>query len=153
MSEQRETMPTIWTVSDELWKRIEPVFCELCPPAKVGRKRSVDFRRVLEAVIFRLRSGCQWNHLPREFGDDSRIHHWFQVWADNGIFARIWSELASECAELGGLDWTWQSVDGCAGKSRFGGEKNRPQSYRPGEGRQQEKLARRGRRRPFVCSA
>ena len=140
-------MPTIWTISDELWERIAPVFKQLCPPAPVGRKRTVDFRRVLEGVIFRLRSGCQWNHLPLEFGDDSRIHHWFQVWVRCGLFQRIWKELAVECDELGGLDWSWQSADGCTNKSRFGGGKNRTKPNRPRKSRHKEKHTGRGGRR------
>ena len=153
MPHKAETMPTIWAISDSLWERIVPVFKELCPPARVGRRRTVDFRRVLEAVVFRMRSGCQWNHIPQEFGDDSRIHHWFQEWVKKGLFQRIWKELVSECDELGGLDWTWQSADGCTNKSRFGGGKNRSQSHRPRQGRHQEKHPGRGRRRPLGSGA
>ncbi len=100
MPKHAEPMPTIWTVSDDLWERIGPVFEELCPPAAVGRKRTVDFRRILEAVVFRMRSGCQWNHLPLEFGDDSSIQHWFQVWVRCGLFQRIWKELAAVSLRL-----------------------------------------------------
>jgi len=38
----------------------------------------VDQRRALDAVIFRLRTGCQWNHFPRAYGHDSTIHRSFQ---------------------------------------------------------------------------
>lgn len=51
-------MATIWTVSDELWGVIAPILADLDPPKATGRPR-VDARRTLDAIIFRLRSGCQ----------------------------------------------------------------------------------------------
>jgi putative transposase len=137
----------IWNIPDAAWARIEPVLADWCPPAPRGRPRTVDFRTVLNAVIFRLRTGCQWNHLPAEFGDDSRVHHWFQVWAKKGVFLRIWAVLLEECAELGDINWNWQSADGCMGKARHGGEKNRAKPHRPGQAGHQEEPPGRGRRR------
>src|SRR5579859_7931585 len=73
------TLPTIWHVPDELWKSILPLLDELDPPRKQGRKR-VSARAILDAIIFRLRTGCQWKHLPKEFPDDSTVHRTFQRW-------------------------------------------------------------------------
>jgi len=70
-----------------------------------------------------MRSGCQWNRLPERFGDDSTVHRWFQRWNKHGVMERIWAELVSECDELGGLNWEWQSADGALAKARFGGKK------------------------------
>jgi len=61
---------TIWRVPDELWQKLEFILSECDPPNLIGRKR-IDARAALDAIIFRLRSGCQWNHLPAEFPDDS----------------------------------------------------------------------------------
>jgi putative transposase len=123
MSEQEdatETLPTIWNVSDELWAKIEPILAELDPPRNRGRKR-IDQRRALDGILFRMRSGVQWNHLPKEFGDDSSVHRTFQRWANLGVFERIWAVLVAECEALGGVDWEWQSADAAMGKARFGG--------------------------------
>lgn len=79
MTKQSESLPTIWHVSDELWQHIQPVLAELDPPKKTGRKR-IDNRAALDAIIFRLRSGCQWNQLPSDFPDDSSVHRTFQRW-------------------------------------------------------------------------
>ncbi len=72
-------LPTIWRVSDELWAKIEAILAEYDPPKPTGRKR-IDQRRALDGIIFRLRSGVQWNQLPKEFGDDSSVHRTFQRW-------------------------------------------------------------------------
>ena len=117
---ERKPLPTIWHVPDELWNRVQPIVAELDPPKATGRKR-IDLRGALDAIIFRMRSGCQWNQLPKEFPDDSSVHRTFQRWIRKGILERIWAALAAACDELGGLDWQWQAADAALGKARFGG--------------------------------
>jgi putative transposase len=124
---KREIKPleTIWEVPDRLWQRIEPILTEDAPPPprEHGGRQRIDWRAAFNGIIFRLRSGCQWNKLPEEFGDDSSIHRWFQRWCRNGVFERVWAVLVQECDGLGAVDWKWQSADGMLGKSRFGGDK------------------------------
>jgi transposase len=62
-----QKLDTIWEVPDELWQRIEPILLADAPPKPTGRKRA-NWRRVLDGILFRMRSGCQWNQLPKEFG-------------------------------------------------------------------------------------
>jgi putative transposase len=122
---RKKRMPTLWEVPDELWERIEPLIDELDPPKATGRPRE-DRRRILDAIIFRLRTGCQWNHIPRIFGDDATIHRTFQHWQQLGLFERIWALLIEECEELGAVDWQWQAADTVLGKARWGGDKIGP---------------------------
>ncbi len=119
----REPLETIWRVSDLLWEHVSPIIVELDPPKKLGRKK-VNARDVLDAIIFRMRTGCQWNQLPSEYPDDSSVHRTFQRWVAVGVFERMWSTLLVECEELGGVSWEWQAADGAngaMGKARFGG--------------------------------
>jgi transposase len=82
----------------------------------------VDQRAALDAIIFRMRSGCQWNRLPTgEFPDDSSVPRTFQRWIEKGVLDEIWETLIEECEELGGVDFEWQAADGAMGKARFGG--------------------------------
>ena len=118
-------LDTIWEINDQLWQRIEPILCEDAPPkpkANGGRPR-INWRSAINGIIFRLRSGCQWNKLPKHFGDDSSVHRWFQRWCRNGILERTWAVLIEECDEFGAVNWRWQAVDGRLGKARFGGHK------------------------------
>src|ERR1044071_6951353 len=85
-------LPTIWRVSDDLWARLEPLLADLDPPFPTGRKR-IDQRKALEGVIYHLRTGCQWNALPPEFGDDSSVHRTFQRWIELDVLDAIWAEL------------------------------------------------------------
>jgi putative transposase len=122
---KRETkpLPTIWEVSDELWKIIRNVLDELDPPAATGRPRTGQ-RQALNGIIYRMRSGVQWNQLPPRFGDDSSVHRTMQRWIAKGVFVRLWAVLIENCEELGAVDWQWQSADGAMGKARFGGIKS-----------------------------
>jgi putative transposase len=113
-------LPTIWELPDELWGRVEPILLERYPPASTGRPRA-DLRRVLDGIIFRLRSGCQWNQLPERFGSDSTVHGWFQRLAADAVLEAIWAMLVGECEQLGAVSWEWQAADGVMGKSRFEG--------------------------------
>ncbi len=115
-----EDLPTIWRVPDELWALIEPILAQYDPPKATGRKR-IDQRRALDGIIYHLRSGVQWNQLPKEFGDDSSVHRTFQRWERLQIFDRIWAILVAECEELGGVNWEWQAADTAMGKARWGG--------------------------------
>ena len=115
-----KALPTIWEVDDELWKIIEEILYELDPPSTVGRPRTSQ-RNALNGMIYQMRTGCQWNQLPRRFGDDSSVHRTMQRWVAKGVFERIWAVLIEYCEDFGGVDWIWQSADGAMGKARFGG--------------------------------
>jgi len=113
---------TIWEIPEPAWQRTKSILDELYPQKPVGRPR-IDFRPALNGIIYRMRTSCQWNHLPREFGDDSSVHRWFQRWVRDGVFERFWAILMEECDDLGGVEWKWQAADCCLGKARMGGEK------------------------------
>jgi putative transposase len=114
-------LPTIWEVSDELWAIFLVILKKLDPPPKaIGRPRA-DPRRILNGIIYVMRSGCQWNRLPEAYGSDSTVHRTMQRWIQRGVLQRFWMVLIEHCQELGGVDWQWQSADGAMGKARFGG--------------------------------
>jgi len=119
---QAEPLPTIWKVDEKLWAKFEKVLEEHDPPARLGPDR-IDQRKALDGVIYRMRSGVQWNHLPRDFGDDASVHRTFQRWVKRGVIGRLWGLLVESCEELGGVDWQWQSFDCALGKARHGGIK------------------------------
>lgn len=110
-----------WEVSDAFWAKVEP----LIPPRAVrprnrsyqrkpgaGRK-PMDPRKVFEAIVFVLRTGCQWKALPKErFGSASSVHRYFRTWLKQGFFLELWRAGLAEYDEMEGIAWRWQSVDG-----------------------------------------
>jgi len=133
---------TLWTVTDALWTEIAPVFAELDPRGRRGPERTPP-RPILDAVLYHLRTGCQWNRLPREFPDDSTVHRNFQRWVVRGVFERIWATLVEHCDDLAGVDWRWQAVDGVMGKARHGGDAVGPNPTDRGKKRDEAQRSRR----------
>ncbi len=59
------------------------------PRHRLGRPRKVDLRKILEAILFILSTGCQWRALPREFPPYSTVQSYFYAWRDTGRWYRI----------------------------------------------------------------
>ena len=113
-----------WTVSDVLWSKIEllvPV--RKRPPDRKyrrkpgGGRKAMPARQVFSAIVYVLRTGCQWKALPREFGSASAVHTHFQQWQREGFFLKIWKAGLAEYDEMEGIAWRWQSLDGSLGKA------------------------------------
>ena len=68
---------------------------------------------VFEAIVYVLRTGCQWKALPKErFGSASSIHQYFLDWEKAGFFESLWRAGLAEYDDLEGVAWRWQSIDG-----------------------------------------
>ena len=85
-----------------------------------GRAASRDDRQMLGAMLYVLRTGIQWNALPREIGASTTVYDRFRAWEADGFFARLWAAGLGEFDELVGIDWEWQSLDGVMTKAPFG---------------------------------
>lgn len=120
-----DALPTIWRVDDLMWEIIAPIIQELDPPNEIGRRRIAD-RAAFDAIIYVMRTGCQWNHLPSEYPDDSSVHRTMQRWIEKDVFTHIWASLVLLCELLDAVDWEWQAADTSMGKARSGGDKVGP---------------------------
>ena len=101
---RRKPLGTIWEISDELWRRIEPILLEFWPKKPTGRKVA-NWRKMLNAIIFRMRSGCQWDQLPERYGPKSTVHDWFQRGLQQGSSSesgRSWSPSVTNSAGCSG---------------------------------------------------
>jgi transposase len=77
-----------------------------------GRKRK-PARLVFEAIVYVLRTGCQWKALPKEkYGSASSVHRYFLEWEKEGFFEELWRAGLAEYDEMEGISWQWQSIDG-----------------------------------------
>jgi putative transposase len=84
----RKPYPT--DLTDEQWAILEP----LIPPAKTGgRKRGVNMREVVNAILYVNRSGCQWDMLPHDFPPKSSVYEYFAAWRDSGDWQRMMDAL------------------------------------------------------------
>jgi transposase len=94
-------------------------------PGTRGRP-PVPFRRVMDGILYVLRTGCQWKALPKEYGSGSTAHRRFQQWVREGVFERVWVRLLEEYDDIRGIGWQWQSLDSSSVKSPLGGRRQVP---------------------------
>jgi len=76
---------------------------------------------MLGAILYVLRTGLQWNALPRAIGASTTVYDRFRAWERDGFFTRLWAAGLAEYDELVGIDWEWLSLDGVMTKAPFGG--------------------------------
>ena len=141
MSTQKTTQQDVesWELSDELMEKIEP----LLPKPKsrfrgrgrhrhhVGGRPPADRRRMMAGILYVLRTGCQWNAAPKEFGSGKTLHRYFQKWTRARVFKKLWKAglleydrtqgIVPACACTHADRWTWQAVDGAMTKAPLGG--------------------------------
>jgi len=114
-----------WVVTDEFWRRVQPLVPQraLVPGKEYVRKPGAGrppkpARLVFEAIVYVLRTGCQWKALPAErFGSASAIHKRFLEWEKAGFFEAIWKAGLAEYDDVQGIAWRWQSIDGAMMKA------------------------------------
>lgn len=68
------------------WELLRP---HLDVRAKTGPERVVDLRRVVNALRYKLRTGCQWRLLPKSFPPRSTVHYYFRHWTKKGVLVRL----------------------------------------------------------------
>lgn len=109
-------------VPDDLWDLIEPLLPPEPPKPKGGRPRVPD-RVALAGILYRVRTGCQWKALPRDFGSGSTCHLRMMQWAHAGVFSKIHETLLRYYHKRRGIKWDFASLDSAMVKAPKGGAK------------------------------
>jgi transposase len=110
---------------DELWDRIK-VWIPIKVPNPKGGQRPIDDRRVMSGIIYRLRTGCQWDAMPAEFGSGSTCFRRFKRWRAAGVFAMAHVEMLIYYDDKVGIEWDWASLDSASVKAPKGGTSRAP---------------------------
>ena len=118
--EDKKDNCTILSIPDELWDEIVSVLPKEKPDNAIGRP-IVPYRKVMDGILYILRTGCQWKMLPAEYGSGSTCHRRFQEWVGLGIFKKAWIRLLQSYDNKQGIKCTWQSLDSISIKSPLGG--------------------------------
>src|SRR4029453_2344695 len=106
---------------DQVWERVK-----LCIPKRprdrhVGGRPPVADRVVMSGILYRLRTGCQWDAIPSEFGSGSTCYRRFVKWQKAGVFRLLHLEMLLYYDQQVGIDWAWASLDSAAVKAPKGG--------------------------------
>ena len=99
-------------LTDKQWEILEPLLPEL-PRREDNRGRPwADSRKLLNGMLWVLRTGAQWQDLPSRYGTKSTCHRRFQQWVRAGTFEQILRVLAEDLKDRGGLDLRECFIDG-----------------------------------------
>lgn len=90
-------------LSDEQWRRLEVLVQQHGPSAKVGgRPRVHDLRRVIDAILYVNKTGCQWRLLPKDFPPWETVYGYFRRWRLSGLWNRLWTALRQQVRQRAG---------------------------------------------------
>lgn len=96
------------------------------PKAKRGYVTKSNLAEVVNAILYKLKTGCQWEFLPVEglFTDVvlsfQSVYHHFRKWSKNGDWQSCWIKLLS--ANKSTIDLSSVDLDGSHTTSIRGGE-------------------------------
>ena len=136
-----------WRIPDKLWDEMQPLLAPPKPHPLGCHNPRVPDRDAMNAILFVLRTGCQWNALDATgICTCSSAYRRFRDWVDADVFFEFWKRGLLRYDKLEGIDWSWVSMDSAMTKAPLGGEKNRAHPDGSREGRNQAKRADRRER-------
>ena len=112
-------------IPDELWAMVEPLLPPE-PPKPYGGRPRADARQVFTAIVYRLRTGCQWKAIPPTLADGGTAHRWFTTWVRAGVFDALHTAALRDYERRAGLSWLWCSMDTALVKAPKGGTSPAP---------------------------
>ena len=98
-------------LTDAQWEMIAPLLPKLRKSRRGGRPRAKD-RKVLEAILWILRSGARWQDLPDEFPSPATCWQRLRDWEEQGVWLTIWRAFLAELNQREQLNWSESFLDG-----------------------------------------
>ena len=94
-------LPYSTDLTEAQWQLIAP----LLPAAKPGgRPRTVDLREVVNAILYLLRTGCQWRLLPHDLPCWGTVHYYYWRWRREGVWQRVHDTLRDQLRQHEGRE-------------------------------------------------
>jgi transposase len=88
-------------LTDEQWALIAPI---IPPQEGPGRRREVDLRRVIDALMYMDRTPCQWRMFRHDFPPSGTIRYYFDKWNEDGTLLEIHDQLRRHVREQQGRE-------------------------------------------------
>ena len=92
---------------DAQWVRLEPLLKEPRGERHAGgRPRKYELRRVVDAMLYVVKTGCQWRQMPANFPPWQSVHQQFRAWRDSGVWERVGKALREQGRKAQGRNAT-----------------------------------------------
>lgn len=101
MKHARADRPYLSELTDEDWQLI---VSHLPEPCLLGRPRTTDLRKVVDAILYMLIAGSQWRMLPKGFPPFTTVQRFFYSWRDTGVWQRVQHALVMAAREAEGRE-------------------------------------------------
>ena len=88
--------------SSDLTNRQWQLLRQLFPQASRRGRRPIDRRRIINAILYLVRTGCQWRMLPRSFPNWSTVYNVFWRWRNAGTWQKIHDALRAKARKSAG---------------------------------------------------
>lgn len=88
-------------LKDAEWELLAPVLAQKAGP---GAPRQIETRAIVDAIFYRLRTGCQWRMLPADFPSWITVYRYFRKWGDDGTWERMNAALRRQVREQAGRE-------------------------------------------------
>lgn len=85
---------------DRAWARVEP----LLPGDGRGRWWR-DHRQVINAILWKLRTGAPWRDVPERYGPWKTAHERLRRWTMDGTWQKILDEAVVKDDAVGEVEW------------------------------------------------
>ena len=103
-------------LSDEQWAKIEP----LLPKVRSRGRPWAENRRVLEGILWVLKTGARWRDLPKEYPSPSTCWRRLRQWEEHEVWLKVWRQFLAELDQRGKLDWSESFLDGSFAPAKKG---------------------------------
>lgn len=88
-------------LNDQEFERIAPLVAQ---KEGSGKKRTVDIREILNAIFYRVRTGCQWRMFPKDFPAWYHVWYYYRTWRNDGTWERINTRIRRDVRVQAGRD-------------------------------------------------
>jgi putative transposase len=86
-------------LTDSQWNHIKDLFPV---PKTTGRPREVDFRQIVNAIVYLIFTSCQWRFIPHDYPHWRTVYGYFRMWQKDGTWFRIHETLRSAARQKKG---------------------------------------------------
>lgn len=108
-------------LTDAQWEKIKDLIPEGKRRADGKGRPWRDKRGVFEGILWILKTGAQWSHLPDKYPPYQTCHRRFQQWQKEGVMSKAVEALARDLHERGGVDLSECFIDGSFCMAKKGG--------------------------------